>query len=81
MAGPNPDTDLDRRRARHDRMVQRALDPPATEGDPQGIGPTLGPDVSVEHERREIERGVFRRRADKTGQPRTVEDQAPGDDR
>jgi len=38
------------------------LDGLRSEGDGRGIGPTLGPDVSVEAERREIERGVFARR-------------------
>ena len=32
------------------------------DGDGRGIGPTLGPDVSVDAERREIERQVFERR-------------------
>jgi hypothetical protein len=34
------------------------------EGDGRGIGPTLGPDVSEEARRREIERAVYQRRSD-----------------
>jgi len=43
------------------------LDGLRSEGDGRGIGPTLGPDVSVEAERREIERGVFARRTTPRG--------------
>lgn len=40
------------------------------DGDGRGIGSTLAPDVSVEAERREIERGVYERRSNDTPEPK-----------
>ena len=44
------------------RKIEEPLGGPLTEGDGHGIGSTLDPDVSVEEERRQIERGVRERR-------------------
>ena len=63
MAIPDPQTPRPKPASPTPEDVQRALDPPIAEGDGRGVGDTLGPDVSVEHERREIERAVYQRRA------------------
>ena len=43
------------------RSIEEPGSGPLTEGDGRGVGNTLGPDVSVETERQEIERGVRER--------------------
>jgi hypothetical protein len=56
------------------RSPDAHVDPPIAKGDGRGIGQTIGPDVSVETERREIERSVYERR---TVRDRAAEDRGP----
>ena len=61
-----------------ERAVRRDVDPSPPGGAGKGSGPPLVPDVVVEHERREIERAVYRRRAG--DQPPAGPEEARADD-